>query len=132
VGSHPLRWMQKVVDGPKWCGLDDVSRVWRHSVGGVCSHPLSWHRRGRSVVCTPRAPLVEVRTQGLHVVVARWVAAVTGFLGLEMLRSVCCGVVEHWSADDAIVGYVISMHGAVEAMGGCANSSLGAGVASVR
>ncbi len=84
------------------------------------------------MVCTPRAPLVEARTQGLHVVVARWVAAVTGFLGLEMLRSVCRGVVEHWSADGAIVGCVVSVHGAVETMGGCAKSSLGAGVGSVR
>ncbi len=84
------------------------------------------------MVCTPRAPLVEARTQGLHVVVARWVAAVTGFLGLEMLRSVFCGVVEHWSVDGAIVGCVVPVHGAVETMGGCANSSLGAGVGSVR
>ena len=87
--SHPLRWMKRVVDGPKWCGLDDISGVWKLSVGGDCAHPLSWHRRGRSVVCTPRAPLMEARTQGLHVVVARWVAAVAGFLGLEMLRGVC-------------------------------------------
>ena len=84
------------------------------------------------MVCTPRAPLVEARTQGLHVVVARWVAAVTGFLGLEMLRGVCCGVVEHWAADGAIVSCVVSVHGTVEAMGGCANSSLGAGIGSGR
>ena len=32
-------------------------------------------------MCAPRAPLVEARTQGLHVVVARGVAAVTGFCG---------------------------------------------------
>ncbi len=64
------------------------------------------------MVCTPRAPLVEARTQGLHVVVARWVAAVTGFLGLEMLRSVGCGVVKHWPEDDAVVGSVVPVHSA--------------------
>jgi hypothetical protein len=44
-----------------------------------------------------------------------------------MLRSVCCGVVEHRPADDGIVGSIVPVHGAVETMGGCANSSLGAG-----
>ena len=130
MGAHPLWWMQEVVDGPAWCGLDDIGRVWMHSVGGGFAHPLSWHRRGRSVVCAPRAPLVEARAQGLNVVVARGVAAVTWFLGLEMLRGVCCGVVEHWSAGDTIVGSVVSVHGAVVTMGGCANSSLAAGVGS--
>ena len=129
--SHPLWWMQEVIDGPAWCGVDNIGRVWMHSVGGGFAHPLSWHRRGRSVVCAPRAPLVEARAQGLHVVVARGVAAVTWFLCLEMLCGVCCGVVKHWSAGGAIVGSVVSVHGAVETMGGCANASLAAGVGSV-
>ena len=83
------------------------------------------------MVCAPRAPLVEARAQGLHVVVARGVAAVTWYLGLEMLRGVGCGVVKHWSAGDAIVGSVVSVHGAVETMGGGTNSSLAAGMGSV-
>ena len=82
------------------------------------------------MVCAPCAPLVKARTQGLHVVVARGVAAVTGFFGLKMLRGVGFGVVKHWPAGDAIVGSVVSVHGAVETMGGCADSSLAAGVGS--
>ncbi len=81
-------------------------------------------------MCAPRAPLVEARAQGLHVLIARWVAAVTGFLGLEVLGGVGRGVVKHWSAHVAIVGSVVSMHGAVETMRGCFNSPLGAGVGS--
>ncbi len=128
--SHPLRWMRRVIDGPKQSGLDDIGRVWWHSVVSFSAHPLSWRRRGRSVVCAPRAPLVEARTQGLHVLVARWIAAVTGFLGLEVLGSVGRGVVKHWSAHVAIVGSVVSVQGAVETMCGCFNSPLGAGVGS--
>ena len=82
------------------------------------------------MVCAPRAPLVEARAQGLHVVIARWVAAVIGFRGLEVQGGVGRGVVKHWSAHVAIVGSVVSMHGAVEAMRGRLNSSLGAGVRS--
>ncbi len=82
------------------------------------------------MVCAPRAPLVEARTQGLHVVIARWVAAVTGFLGLEVLGGVGRGFIKHLPAHVAIVGSVISMHGAVEAMRGRFNSPLGAGVGS--
>jgi hypothetical protein len=48
-----------------------------------------------------------------------------------MLRSVGCGVVKHWPADDAIVGSVVPVHSAVETVGGCANSSLSAGVGGV-
>ncbi len=98
MGSHPLWWMRRVIDGPKWCGRDDVGRVWGHSVADVSAHPLSWRRRGRSVVYSLRAPLVEAQTQGLHVVVARWIAAVAVFFGLKMLDGVGRGVVKHWSA----------------------------------
>lgn len=82
------------------------------------------------MVCAPRAPLVEARAQGLHVVIARWVAAVTGFLGLEVLGGVGRGFIKHLSAHVAIVGSVVSMHGAVETMRGRFNSPLGAGVGS--
>ena len=68
------------------------------------------------MVCAPRAPLVEARTDGLNVVVPRGIAAVTGFLGLEVLGGVGRGVVKHGSAHAAIVGSVVSMHGAVETM----------------
>ncbi len=120
----------RVIDGPMQSGLDDYGRVWWHSVVGFSAHPLSWRWRGRSVVCAPRAPLVEARTHGLHDVVARWIAAVTGFLGREVLGGVGRGVVEHGSAHVAIVGSVVSVHGAVEPMRGCFNSPLGAGVGS--
>jgi hypothetical protein len=130
VGSHPLRWMRRVIDGPDWCDRDDVGRVWWHSVVGVSAHPLSWRRRGRSVVCAPRAPLVKARTQGLHVVVARWIAAVAGFLGLEVLVGVSRGVVKHWSAHVPIVGSVVPVHCAVKTMSGCFNPPPGAGVRS--
>ncbi len=70
------------------------------------------------------------RAQGLHVVIARWVAAVAGFFGLEVLGGVFRGVIKHWSAHVAIVGSVVSMHGAVEAMCDRFNSPLGAGVGS--
>ncbi len=82
------------------------------------------------MVCAPRAPLVEARAQGLHVVIARWIAAVTGFLGLEVHGGAGRGFVKHLSAHVAIVGIVVSMHGAVEAMRGRFNSLLGAGVGS--
>jgi hypothetical protein len=36
------RWIRRVIDGPNWCGRDDVGRVWWHSVVGVSAHPLSW------------------------------------------------------------------------------------------
>ncbi len=81
-------------------------------------------------MCAPRAPLVKARTQGLHVLVARWIVAVTGFLGLEVLGGVGRGVVEHWPAHVAIVGSVVSVNGAVETMRGCFNSPLGAGFGS--
>ncbi len=82
------------------------------------------------MVCAPRAPLVEARTQCLHVFVARWIAAVAGFLGVEVLDGVRRGVVKHWSAHVAIVGSVESVHGAVKTMGGCFNPPLGTGVGS--
>ncbi len=82
------------------------------------------------MVCAPRAPLVEARAQGLHVVIARWVAAVTGFLGLEVLGGVGRGCIKHLSAHVAMVGSVVSMHGAVEMMRGHFNSPLSAGVGS--
>ncbi len=82
------------------------------------------------MLCAPRAPLVEVRTQGLHVLVARWIVAATGFLGLEVLGGVGRGVVKHGSAHVAIVVSVVSMHGAVETMRGCFDSPLGAGFGS--
>jgi hypothetical protein len=58
-------------------------------------------------VCAPRAPLVEARTQGLHVVVACWIGGVTGFLGLEVLGGVRRGVVKHRPAYVAVVGSVV-------------------------
>jgi hypothetical protein len=82
------------------------------------------------VVCAPRAPLVEARTQGLHVLVARWMDAVTGFLGWEVLGGVGRGVIKHGSAHVAIVGSVVSMHGAAETMRGCFDSPPGAGFGS--
>ena len=82
------------------------------------------------MVCASRAPLVEARAQGLHVIIAHWVAAVTGFLGLEVLDGVGRRFIKHLSAHVAIVGSVVSMHGAVEAMRGRFNSPLGAGVGS--
>jgi hypothetical protein len=85
VHWHPLRWRRRVIDGLEWSGVDDVGRVWGHSEGGLMSHPLSWRRRGRSVVCTPRAPLM---TQGLNVVVACGIGAIRRFLCLEVLVNV--------------------------------------------
>ncbi len=79
-------------------------------------------------MCAPRAPLVEARTDGLHVVVARWIAAVTGFLGLEVLVGVGRAVVKHWSAHVPIVGGVVPVHYAVKTMRGCFNPPLSAGV----
>ncbi len=82
------------------------------------------------MVCAPRAPLVEARADGLHVFVARWIVAVTGFLGLEVLVGVGRAVVKHWVAHIAIVGSVVPVHGAVEAMRGRFNPPLSAGVRS--
>ncbi len=78
----------------------------------------------------PRSPLMEARTQGLHVLVARWIAAVTEFLSLEVLGGVGRGVVKHWSAHVAILGSIVSVNCAVETMSGCFNPPLGAGVGS--
>ena len=64
----------------------------------------------------PRVPLVEARTQVLHVVNACWVGAVSWLLGLEVLFGVYLLIAEHGPAIDAVVGGVVAMHGAVEAM----------------
>ena len=68
-------------------------------------------------MCAPRVPLVEARTQVLHVVIACWVGAVSWLLGLEVLFGVNLLVAEHGSAIDAVVGGVVAVHGAVESMG---------------
>jgi hypothetical protein len=88
VDWHPLRWRRRVIDGPEWSDVDDVGRMCGHSEGGLMPHPLSWRRRGSSVVCTPRAPLMEARTQGLNIVVACRIGAIRGFLCLEVLVGV--------------------------------------------
>ncbi len=82
------------------------------------------------MVCAPRAPLMEARTDGLHVLVARWIVAVTGFLGLEVLVGEGLAVFKHWSAHVSIVSSVVSVHCAVEAMRGRFNPPLSAGVRS--
>jgi hypothetical protein len=69
-------------------------------------------------VCAPCVPLVEVRTQVLHVVVACWVGAVSGLPGLEVLSGVHVLVAEHGPAIYSIVGGVVAMHCAVEPMVG--------------
>ncbi len=82
------------------------------------------------MVCAPRAPLVKARTDGLNVVVARGIAAVTGFLGLEVLVGVGRAVVKHWSAHVPIVGGVVPVRCAVKTMRSCFNPPLSAGVGS--
>ena len=67
-------------------------------------------------MCAPRVPLVEARTQVLHVVVACRMGAVSWLLGLEVLFGVNLLIAEHGPAIDAVVGGVVAMHGAVEAM----------------
>ena len=69
-------------------------------------------------MCAPRVPLVEARTQVLHVVVACWVGAVSGLPGLEVLSGVHVLVAEHGPAVDAVVCGVVAMHCAVESMVG--------------
>jgi hypothetical protein len=69
-------------------------------------------------VWAPRVPLVEARTQVLHVVVACWVGAVAGLLGLEVLLGVHLVVAEHGPAVYAVVCSVVAMHCAVESMVG--------------
>ncbi len=69
-------------------------------------------------MCVPRVPLVEAKTQVLHVVVACWVGAVSGLPGLEVLFGVYLLVVEHGPAVDAVVGGVVAVHCAVESMVG--------------
>jgi ribosomal protein L35AE/L33A len=49
---------------------------------------------------------------------------------LEVLVGVGRAVVKHWSAHVAIVGSVVPVHGAVEAMRGRFNPPLSAGVRS--
>ncbi len=68
----------------------------------------------------PRVPLVEARRQVLNVVVACGIGAVSGLPGLEVLFGVHLFVAEHInSAVGAVVGDVVTMHGAVEPMVGC-------------
>jgi hypothetical protein len=69
-------------------------------------------------VCAPRVPLVEARTQVLHVVVACWVGAVAGLLSLEVLLGVYLLIAEHGPAVHAVVCSVVAMHCAVESMVG--------------
>jgi hypothetical protein len=69
-------------------------------------------------VCAPRVPLVEARRQVLNVVVACWIGAVPGLLCLEVLFGVHLFVAEHNSAVGAVVGGVVTVHSAVEAMVG--------------
>ncbi len=61
-----------------------------------------------------RAPSVEARTQGLHVVVACWVGTVSGLPGLEMLFGVHVLAAKHGPAVDTVVGGVVTMHAAVK------------------
>ncbi len=82
------------------------------------------------MVCAPRASLVEARADGLNVVVARGIAAVTGFLGLEVLVGVGRAVVKHWSAHVPIVGGIVPVHCAVKTMRGYFNPPLSADVGS--
>ncbi len=66
----------------------------------------------------PRVPLVEARTQELRVVVAWWVGAVSGVLGLTVLFGVHLGITEHGLAVDTVVGDIVTVHCTVEAMVG--------------
>ncbi len=70
-------------------------------------------------MCAPRVPLVEAKTQVLHVVIACRVGAVPWLLGLEMLFGVDLLIAEHGPAVYAVVGGVVAMHGAIESMIDC-------------
>ncbi len=67
-------------------------------------------------MCAPRVPLMEARTQVLHIVVACWVGAISGLPGLEVLFGVHLLVAEHGPAVDVVVGGIVAMHGAVKSM----------------
>ena len=69
-------------------------------------------------MCAPRVPLVEARTQVLHIVVACWIGAVSGLPGLEVLFGVHLLVAEHGPTVEVVVGGVVAMHCAVKSIVG--------------